>query len=268
MTRKELDRIIRRHQHWLKRDCKGWRNMQADLSGVDLSGVDLHGVNLSWARMSGTNLSRANLFKANLSYTKLDVADLHDANMAGAKLSWADLSGAKVSYSDMRGADLTRAILSDGDLSGAYLTRAILFNASLVRTNLSGADLSEANLSGANFELAVIYTAIFDKKENRRKGIVLATPIKGYKKTAEGVVITAEIPAGAVVFSINGKKCRTNIATITSMARHKLLHSDYNPAFTYEKGQKILITDFDTRYNIECGPGFHFFRTRKEAKDY
>ena len=197
MNRKNLDKIIRRHQHWLKEDCKGWRKMQADLSGADLAGLDLHGVNLSRVDLSGANLSRANL-------------------------SYADLSEA----------------------------------------NLSGANLTESN-----FEHADIYTAIFDTKENHRKGIVLAKPIKGYKRTDEGVVITAEIPAGAVVFSINGDKCRTNIATITAVAGHKVLHSIFNPSFTYKKGQKILITDFDTRYNIECGPGFHFFRTKKEAKD-
>ena len=155
-------------------------------------------------------------------------------------------------------ADLTDANLSETDLSGINLSFVNLYGANLTGANLSGTHLTGAELDGT----------VFDRKEEIRKGIVLRKPIKGYKKTAEDVVITAEIPAGAIVFSINGKKCRTNIATITDTAGHKLLHSQYNRKFTYKPGQKIIITDFDTRYNIECAPGFHFFRTKKEAKEY
>ncbi len=122
-----------------------------------------------------------------------------------------------------------------------------------MKADLSGADLCGATLCGADqFSL----------------GKVLYEPLTGYKKTEEGVVITAEIPAGAIVFCINGSKCRTNRAKITDMEGHKVLHSWHDPDFTYRLGQKILIADFDTRYNVECGKGFHFFRTRKEAEEY
>ena len=203
MKKKDLDKIIKRHQHWLDEDRKNWEDMRADLSGADLSYADLSGANLSGANLSGANLS-------------------------------------------------------DARLTGANLTGA----------NLSDARLTGAKLFGANLQLADIYTAIFDANENKRKGIVLKKAIKGFKKTAEGVVITAEIPAGVPIFSINGSKCRTCTATITDMGGRMLLHSTYDPKFTYTLGKKIVITDFDTRYNVECGAGFHFFRTRKEAEEY
>ena len=225
---KDLDKIIRRHQHWLKHDRKGWETMRADLSGVCLAGVYLYGADLREANLSGANMTGANLREANLSG-----ADLSGADLRWADLRWADLSGAKLSEADLREA------------------------------NLSG-----GNLRKADMEYADIYTAYFDKKDEIRKGIILTKPMKGYKKTAEGVIITAEIPAGAIVFSINGKKCRTIMATILDTAGHKLLHSQYDPAFTYKIGKKIIIPNFDIRYNVECGPGFHFFRTKKEAKDY
>ena len=90
----------------------------------------------------------------------------------------------------------------------------------------------------------------------------------GYKKTQEGVVITAEIPASAIVFCINGSKCRTNKAKITDMDGHEVLHSQYDNSFEYRLGQEINIKDFNLMYNIECASGFHFFRTRKEAEEY
>ena len=116
----------------------------------------------------------------------------------------------------------------------------------------------KADLCGAN--LCV--------EEKFRLGKVLDEPITGYKKTKEGVVITAEIPTGAIVFCINGSKCRTNRAKITDMAGHDVLHSRYDNTFEYRLGQKINIKDFNLMYNVECASGFHFFRTRKEAEEY
>ena len=82
------------------------------------------------------------------------------------------------------------------------------------------------------------------------------------------MVITAEIPNGAIVFCINGSKCRTNRAKITDMAGKELLHSSYDDSFEYRLGQEIEIKDFNLMYNVECARGFHFFRTLKEAEEY
>ena len=121
-----------------------------------------------------------------------------------------------------------------------------------MRANLKGANLKDANLYGADFRL----------------GKILTEPLTGYKKTKEGVVITAEIPKGAIVFCINGSKCRTNRAKITDMAGKELLHSSYDSEFEYSLGQEIEIDNFNLMYNVECASGFHFFRTRKEAEEY
>ena len=228
MTQEELDKIVEQHKHWIKQDCEGWEGMRADLSEADLHGADLRGANLSEANLSG-----ANLYGANLSG-----ADLRRATLYGADLRRADLSGA-----NLRGADLRKA-----DLHGANLNGANLYGA-----NLSGADLNGADL----------------RKDYRfRLGQILTDPLTGYKKTKEGVVITAEIPAGAIVFCINGSKCRTNRAKITDMAGHDVLHSQYDNTFEYRLGQEINIKDFNLMYNVECASGFHFFRTRKEAEEY
>ena len=218
MTQEELDKIVERHQHWIKKDCEGWEDMKSDLRGAYL-----YGSNLSESDLCGSNLSESDLCGA-----RLDGADLRGADLRGANLRGADLRGANLCGADLRGA------------------------------NLRGADLCGARLDGARL----------DGAEKFRLGKVLDEPMTGYKKTKEGVVITAEIPKGSIVFCINGSKCRTNRAKITDMDGREVLHSQYDPNFEYRLGQEININDFNLMYNVECASGFHFFRTREEAEEY
>lgn len=253
MTQKELDKIVEQHQHWLKEDCEGWENMKADLHDADLRGVDLSEADLSWA-----DLSRADLRGAYLSWVNLRGAYLIGVNLRGAALIEANLYKADLSEANLRWADLYKADLHDADLSCADLRG----------TNLRYADLRGANLSEADLSLADLRGTVFSVADKFRLGEVLDEPLVGYKKTKEGVVITAGIPAGAIVFCINGRKCRTNKAKIVDMDGHEVLHSRYDNSFEYHLGEEIEIKDFDLMYNVECASGFHFFRTRKEAEEY
>ena len=253
MTQEELDKIVEQHQHWLKEDCEGWEDMKADLRGADLRGANLYGADLSAANLYGADLRGANLYEANLRGANLRGANLYGADLRGANLSAANLYGADLSAANLYGADLRAADLRGADLSAA---------------NLYGADLSAADLRGANLSAANLYGADLRGEEKFRLGKVLDEPLTGYKKTKEGVVITAEIPAGAIVFCINGSKCRTNRAKITDMEGHDVLHSKYDNTFEYRLGQEINIKDFNLMYNVECASGFHFFMTRKEAEEY
>lgn len=228
MTQEELDKIVEQHQHWIKKDCEGYENMMANLHNKNLAGLHLE--------------------SANLRSADLRCADLYSTNLKAANLRSADLYGAHLYGADLRGANLHGADLKSANLSGA---------------NLRGADLRCADLRGAS-----LYGAYLSEADKFRLGQLLPEPLTGYKKTKEGVIITAEIPAGAIVFCINGRKCRTNHARITDMGGHEVLHSQYNNSFEYRLGQEINIKDFNLMYNVECASGFHFFRTRKEAEEY
>ena len=104
ISKEELNGIIENHLHWIKADCKDWKNMKADLR---------------YANLSGANLSGANLSEANLRYADLRYADLRYADLSGADLRYADLSEADLRYADLSGANLSEADLSGADLSGA-----------------------------------------------------------------------------------------------------------------------------------------------------
>ena len=181
------------------------------------------------------------------------------ANLKDAYLYCANLKGA-----NLEGANLYCANLKGANLYGANLEGAKLYGANLEGANLYGAKLYSANLEGANLKGAKL-----KEKEKFRFGQILKEPMTGYKKTKEGIVITATIPAGAIVFCINGSKFRTNKARIIDMGgQNEVLHSSYDRNFEYRLMQDIEIEDFNLMYNVECASGFHFFQTREEAEKY
>lgn len=235
MEKQELKKILKLHAKWLNnepgREC-------ADLNGADLRYAYLSGVDLRYADLSGVDLR----------YTNLSGINLRCANLSGADLRYADLNGANLRYADLSGVDLRYANLSGVDLS---------------ETDLSETDLSGANLSGAN----LIDTKL-NEAENYRKGQILKDKIIGFKKCKGNVVVTLEIPKDAIVFGINGKYFRTNIAKCINISNDsKIAFSFFDNSFTYEVGKTYEIKDFDLMYNVEAGKGIHFFKTLEEAKN-
>ena len=204
------------------------------------------------------------IFESNSDYKyssekTIDWNALRNADLSNANLSNANLSNAPLRYADLRYADLRNA-----DLSGANLRYANLRNANLRNANLRHAYLSNAYLSNAALDNTQL-----DEEEKCRKGMILKRKIIGYKKCRNDIIVKLEIPRGAIVFSINNNKCRTNIAKIIDIDNNlSKVKSKFEENFIYKKGEIIEIDDFNLMYNVECGSGIHFFRTRKEAVDY
>ena len=127
------------------------------------------------------------------------------------------------------------------------------------RTDLRYADLRCANLSGADL----------DENQLIRRGLCLKEPLIGYKKCRDNLIVTLEIPKGAIVFSINNKKCRTNVAKVVEISNgSEIAYSQQDETFAYKVGETVYPNDFDCQYNEECAGGIHFFRTREEAEEY
>lgn len=224
----------------IERISKGDRNFSnLDLSRIDLSGLDLSNINLSYTDLS----------YANLSYTFLFNANLYNSKLFNTKLCCANLE---------------YAVLEDTVLSNVDLT-----NTRLSHANLSGATLFDCNLGKTNLENVNLHNTRLDKKEQIRKGLILKDKMIGYKKCIDDIIVTLEIPKGAIVFSINNDKCRTNKAKVIEISNGETIaKSKFVENFIYELGKEIEIEDFDLMYNVECSTGIHFFRTREEAEKY
>lgn len=250
-TKEELDKILENHFHWLSRDCDGWEEMRADLSGANLNRANFYG-----DRLCEANLSEASLFRACLSG-----ASLYRANLDLADLTGADLSGADLSETNLRGANL----------SGANLYGAILSGADLYRACLSGASLYGANLLRAKnvpfIPMACPNTGSFT---GWKKGLAeCEDPVR-----LCAVIIELEIPADAKRSSATTRKCRCNKAVVKSVTSidgsesFDTAFSRYDNDFIYKVGETVSVSNFDEDRFNECAPGIHFFINRQEAVDY
>ena len=201
---------------------------------------------------------------ADLSFRVLRLADLVDVNLKDAILRNTNLSNADLFDANLRGADLSGADLRYARLCGANLSGALLHGA-----QLKGADLTGTRLKNIDFEYVDLTNAKLDPKEQIRKGVCLIRKMIGYKKCKNGEIVKLEIPKGAIVFSINNFKCRTNIAKVLEISNgKKTAVSGYDNKFVYKVGKIVKAKNFNCQYNRECAEGIHFFRTKKEAKEY
>lgn len=238
MNKEELKKIVEDHQHFLNRDVDGWEYMCADLVGRDLTDNDLRNANLSYA------------------------------DLRGALLNYTNLSNANLSYANLRGAEIKHSYFVGANLYSADLRSANLLNTTLVCSDLRFANLHGANLSRADFEYANLDGTLFNDEESFRKGEILSESIVGWKKCVDEVIVQLEIPKGAVVFCINGRKCRTNKAKVVSIVNGGIARSFADSKFFYEVGKEIEIKDFNLMYNVECANGIHFFKDRLDAEKF
>lgn len=107
-----------------------------------------------------------------------------------------------------------------------------------------------------------------------RIGKIIREPMIGYKKCKirtnsahNSVIVTLEIPKGAVVFSINGHKFRTNKVKVVAIDGADRAYSSRDN-MSYYVGDEITVSNFDCRYNVDCSTGIHFFKTIGEANSY
>lgn len=307
MNREELDKILENHKHWIYKDCEGWEDMRADLSGANLYRVDLYHANLSGAILCDTDLRGVNLRGANLYRTNFCEADLCEANLCGADLWEASLSGANLCGANLCGASLYGASLYGAKLWGANLSGANLCGVDLRSATLNGADLRKADLHGADlrktsccdaefyeadlrwadfrganfneadFRGADLLGAIFWEEKNT-PFIPMACPEEGvfigYKK-ADNLIVKLEICKDARRSSATGRKCRCDKAKVLSITEldgspttETEVSSDYDENFIYKVGEIVEEPNFCEDRFEECAKGIHFFINRQEAVEY
>ena len=237
MTQEELNKVLENHKHWLNKDCEGWGNMRANLTGANLTDVDLTGADLRYANLRGANLTDANLTDADLTGADLTDANLTDANLTDADLTDVDLRYANLRYANLRGSNLT-----DVDLRGANLTDVDLRYAK---------NIPFIPYSCPDFGMFI-----------------------GYKK-ASGYIVELEIPEDAKRLSATTRKCRCDKAKVLrilntdrTVADITEVKSSYNNSFIYKVGEVVSVDNFDEDRWNECSTGIHFFINFQEAVNY
>lgn len=261
MTQEELEEIIKRHQHWLKRDCDGWEQMRADFSYKHLQGfsiidTDLPQANFSFSIIENMTFDHADLINANL----------YCANILNTSFDNSLLQSSYFEHSRFKNASLNNSNCTYADFSCAIVRDTIFYNT----------DLYGVSFEGTIFERSPLKNVI------NVPFIPLSCPeygsFIGFKKAIfEGkeYIVVLEIPSDAKRSSATSRKCRTNKAKVIeiqnmdgSKSDTTMVRSYYNNSFLYELGKTIEVEDFDDNRWNECSTGIHFFINREEAVRY
>lgn len=283
LTQQELDKILAEHTQY----CTGFGGIRADFDCVRLfalvfKNVDLSHVDFSYVNLTHATFENVNLWGATFSKCTLDNATFRNCNLDSAHFTQSSCYRCEFIRSNLDNSTFRISILDnayfynvsciDTTFSYSYLENAKFDTCNFKDASFMGSMMRDVRMYGiCNFKNASFIRTNLDTRNKfieNQTGVILKEPLIGYKKTYENVVITVEIPAGAIVFSVNGGKCRTNKAKIIDMKGNDVLHSKYNPDFEYTLNKEIEIDNFDLRYNIVCAPGFHFFKTYEEAEHY
>lgn len=242
MTQKELNKVLENHQHWLRKDCKGWENMRAVLDGENLDRL-----NLKMATLDGASFRKTSLYKACLD---------------GASIRWALLDEAILDNASLHLAKLDGTVFDNASLNGASFDWASLRGASLKGVSFNGISLKGAHLDGVK-NLPFIPFACPDT------GAFI-----GWKKL-QRKIIKLEIPTDAKRCSATSEKCRCDKAKVLeiqnlngTIANITEISSNYDKNFIYKVGEIVSVKNFcDDRWQ-ECSEGIHFFVNRQSAVEY
>lgn len=256
--------------------------------------------------ISKVDFSKSKIKSTNFKFISCpQYAIFNDASLVSVNFSFSNLCSAS-----FIGAILTDVDFSIANLPNLLFNRAQFIDVSFYSANLFSSDFSEAKLSSCNFRYAnlaevklpssilldcnCIFTGsnlyncdmnnMYSNLLEYKGGKILTENIIGYKKCkpynriyysfnkCTAAIVTLEIPRGAIVFSVNGKKCRTNRAKVLDIVDsdgNKVPRArSYRGNLTYYVGDEFNIYDFDCEYNKECSKGIHFFMTREEAENY
>lgn len=241
-----------------------------DIGYTDFKSTDMQDARIEYSQMHHTDFSESNLKLSEHWTVHYSTCVFNKSVLSLSEFKYCHLHYCVLSDAVSNSVRYQYTTLTSLECFNTDFTSSDFRNSVIVCTNTSLATLDDIDIEYANFTSKHI-TNCFNHSQSDRKstfGTILKEPMIGYKKTLEEVVITVEIPIGAVVFCINGSKCRANKAKIIDMQGHKQLTSWYNCNVKYHLNEEIEIENFDMRYNVECGPGFHFFKSYEEAEAY
>ena len=263
------------------------------ITRIDFSKSKLRLVNFKfincpkYAVFENASLDRVCFDWCNLSIARFLGAKLTDVSFSNATLTSSSFVNAQIIDTDFEHANLYESIFSGAELSNSTFRYANLSEAKFNRSILLDCNFTGSNLYNCNLDNTDSYLSEY------KKGKILTESIIGYKKCIpcdadriynfldpdcliqdiDIAIVTLEIPRGAIVFSINGGKCRTNKAKVIDIVdgngnKMQRAKSYMMGNLTYYIGDEFTIYDFNCEYNVECSAGIHFFMTRKEAEEY
>jgi len=282
-------------------DCAILRNSNiqgAVFDNSNLTGVIFDNAKGKYARFYNSKLYNASFDNVDIDHAQFSLAYIKNTNFTNSNIRETSLHGAYI-----RSVKFYKTNIENDSFSDAYLDNIKFDDCNMAYTNFDGANIVDSidsifadkrNIANKNIEYMkgkILTDNIIGYKKCRRMNGMSISGYYNYIKSKsqcipllpsnhfgsiylphsaskeDEVIVTLEIPRGAVVFSINGHKCRTNKAKVIAIdGADKAMSLNYNTS--YYVGDEFTIYNFNCVYNRECGEGIHFFLTREEAEKY
>ena len=142
-----LEEIIKRHQHWISKDCMNYKNMKANFKGLSLTNIDFSGLNLRGITFRDADLTGSNFTDANVSECLFINANLTNTIFVKANME-------KTIFGAHNNRNLQcNAILDNVDFSKAYCKNTVfsfckrIRNCKFIETNLTGSKFSDIDIA-------------------------------------------------------------------------------------------------------------------------
>lgn len=265
-----------------------------NLSNKNISNMRFIGCDFSSSFLNKTKFNNCEFLSANFTH-----AILYNTKFIKSKIFLGSFHCAILDHSIFKDTTINHCIITCSAGEFAKFRNCNLFDTSFGSSNLRHSEFSDTSLRRIHFTSSNLTSAIFIKCFTEKidfdwsnlsgtdldglngfqneyvRGKILTENIIGYKASTEGYIIVLEIPAGAIVFSINGNKYRTNKAKVIDIydpmiVSYKITraHSMFDKRFSYYIGDEFNIKDFDLQYNNECSTGIHFFTDKEKVIEY
>ena len=258
----------------------------AVLVGATFKNANIVACDFNFTDCGHSFFNNAVLFKVVASHTTFHQSHFDDITINSSNFALSGFEDCKFKNAKAYGSILFKCNLFNMVTDNTSFNMCNLYGSYIYRHDVDSLDNINGSLSINMSELECVN--ILDDLENvscsyieYRTGKILEEPIIGYKKCSKdryytkvspvpiesATIVTLEIPKGAVIFSVNGDKFRTNKVKVLSIDGADRVYSIHNN-MSYYVGDEITVHNFDCRYNLECASGIHFFMTKEEAKDY
>jgi len=301
MTENELDELIKNSKKIEDNkmiELENYNFKYCNLSEKNISNIRFVGCDFSSAILNRTDFDNcvfmnvifigATLYNTKFIKSKIFSSSFHHVILDNSIFTDTTIENTNMSYSSAQSAKFTNCCLFSTDFSSSNLCDSKFINTSLRyiqfgMSNLAFAIFNECpTVENIDFKLSNLCGTVLDCFQNEYvRGKILTENIIGYKASVEGYIIVLEIPAGAIVFSINGIKCRTNKAKVIdiynpfvikteSKIKSKVTraYSMFDRRFSYYIGDEFNIKDFDLQYNKECSSGIHFYANEEKLIEF
>ena len=176
ITQKELNEIVEKHQHYLRKDIENYKDLRANFSGVHLNLLDLDGVNLRYASFTDSKLSNLQLLHTNLNNvdfnnTTIEQVQFEEAIMSNTRLKKTDIKCCQFDNTIFSKSQITECNIENSTFKYINFTETAITNSKFYNCRFSYCPMSEIDFDWCDLTDTIIEKCNLEISEIRHTEI-------------------------------------------------------------------------------------------------